>query len=60
MDGWTQFSELAQSTGVIALLVLTLWMLVGGIIYYAIATGTTSMKEEVKFKMTEDDKPVNQ
>lgn len=59
MDGWTQFGELAQSTGFIFLLVLLLWILLGGIIYWAVWAGATSMKEDVKFKFVEDDKPVS-
>ncbi|HEY3363789.1 MAG TPA: hypothetical protein VGK74_01880 [Symbiobacteriaceae bacterium] len=58
MDGWMEFGDLAQSTGFIAFLVLLLWILIGGIIYWAVATGTTSLKEEVKYKVVEDDKPV--
>lgn len=55
---WTQFRELASSTGYIFLVIILLWCLLAGIIYWAFVSGTTSMQEEVKFKVVEDDKPV--
>lgn len=58
MDGWSQFQELASSTGYILLLVMLLWTLLAAIIYWAFVSGTTSMGENVKFKVVEDDKPV--
>lgn len=56
---WTQFYELAQSTGYVFFLVLMLWFLLGAILYWAIASGTTSMKEEIKLQFVEDDKPIS-
>jgi hypothetical protein len=58
MDNWTQFQELASSTGYILLLVMLLWTGLAVIIYWAFVSGTTSMGENVKFKVVEDDKPV--
>ncbi|HWI53801.1 MAG TPA: hypothetical protein VNT01_16810 [Symbiobacteriaceae bacterium] len=58
MWDWTQFRELASSTGYIFLVIILLWCLLAGIICWAFVSGTTSMKEEVKFKIVEDDKPV--
>jgi hypothetical protein len=58
MDGWSQFYELASSTGYILLVVMLLWTLLAVIIYWAFVSGTTSMDENVKFKVVEDDKPV--
>ncbi|HWI51713.1 MAG TPA: hypothetical protein VNT01_06195 [Symbiobacteriaceae bacterium] len=60
MTDWTQFRELASSTGYIFLVIILIWCLVAGIMYWAFVTGTTSMHEEVKFKIVEDDKPVAQ
>lgn len=57
---WTQYRELTQSTGYIFLVVILLWSLLAGIIYYAVSRGTASMKEEVKFRIVEDDKPIAQ
>ncbi|HLN65068.1 MAG TPA: hypothetical protein VK464_26400 [Symbiobacteriaceae bacterium] len=59
MGEWTEFRELASSTGYIFLVVILLWSLLAGIIYWAFVSGTTSMKEEVKFKVIEDDQPVS-
>lgn len=59
MDGWTQYQDLAPSTGYIFLLVIALWCLLAGIIYWAFTSGSTSMKEEIKFKFVEDDQPVS-
>ncbi len=59
MGEWTEFQELASSTGYIFLVVILLWSLLAGIIYWAFVSGTTSMKEEVKFKVLEDDRPVS-
>lgn len=59
MGEWTEFQELASSTGYIFLVVILLWSLLAGIIYWAFVSGTTSMKEEVKFKVLEDDQPVS-
>ncbi len=56
---WTRFEDLAQSTGWILLLVILLWSLMGGIIYWAFIRGATSMKEDVKYRFVEDDKPVS-
>lgn len=58
MDGWTQYQQLASSTGYIFFLVIALWSLLAGIIYWAFVSGSTSLKEEVKFKFVEDDHPV--
>lgn len=60
MGEWTEFRELASSTGYIFLVIILLWSLLAGIIYWAFVSGSTSMKEEVKFKVVEDDKPVMQ
>lgn len=57
---WTQFSDLAESTGFIFLAVLLLWTLMGFIIYWAIAVGATSMGEGAKYRMIEDDAPIPQ
>lgn len=56
---WTQFGELASSTGFILLLIMLLWTALAVIIYWAFVSGTTSMGESVKFKVVEDDKPVS-
>lgn len=56
---WTQFPELAQSTGFIFLMVILLWALLAVVIYWAFVSGTTSMGESVKFKVVEDDEPVS-
>jgi hypothetical protein len=55
---WREFGELAVSTGLILLAVIFLWMLLALVIYWAIRSGTTSMKEEVKYRIVEDDKPL--
>lgn len=55
---WTQFQELAPSTGYILLFMLLVWSLLAGVIYWAFVSGTTSMSEGVKFKVVEDDEPV--
>jgi hypothetical protein len=60
MGEWTQFSELASSTGFIFLMIILIWSVLAGIVYWAFAAGATSMKEEIKFKIVEDDKPVSQ
>lgn len=57
---WTEFADLAQSTGSIILAMLTLWTLMGLIIYWAVSRGAASMKEGVKFRMVADDEPVSQ
>lgn len=59
MGEWTTYSDLASSTGTIFLMVILLWSLLAVIIYWAFVSGSTSMKEEVKFKLLEDDKPVS-
>lgn len=56
---WTQFGELASSTGFILLLVVLLWAMLAGVIYWAFVSGATTMGEKVKFKVVEDDKPVS-
>lgn len=58
MGEWTQYRELYSSTGYIFLVMILIWSLLAGIIYWAFTRGATSMKEEVKFKVVEDDKPV--
>lgn len=60
MGEWTEFRELASSTGYIFLVIILIWSVLAGIIYWAFVSGSTSMKEEVKFKVVEDDKPVLQ
>jgi hypothetical protein len=55
---WTEFRELASSTGYIFLVMILIWSVLAGIIYWAFVSGSTSMQEEVKFKVVEDDKPV--
>lgn len=57
---WTEFADLAQSTGFLVLAMLTLWTLMGLIIYWAISRGAASMKENVKFRVVQDDEPVSQ
>ena len=56
---WTQFQELASSTGFILMLVISLWATLAVVIYWAYVSGATSMKESVKYKVLEDDKPVS-
>ncbi|MFZ5817019.1 MAG: hypothetical protein ACOY93_17285 [Bacillota bacterium] len=56
---WTQFQELASSTGFILMLVMLLWAVLAGIMYWAFVSGTTSMGEGAKFKVVEDDRPVS-
>lgn len=55
---WTKFPELASSTGYILLVVVLLWILLAGIIYWAFISGTTTLDEDVKFKVVEDDQPL--
>lgn len=55
---WTEFSELASSTGFILMLMLLVWATLAGVIYWAFASGTASMDESVKFRLLEDDKPI--
>jgi hypothetical protein len=57
---WTEFRELASSTGYIFLVIILIWTVLAGIMYWAFVSGSTSMQEEVKFKVVEDDKPVMQ
>lgn len=57
---WTQFPELASSTGYILLFTMLLWAMLAGVIYWAFTSGTTTLGEQVKFKVLEDDKPVSQ
>lgn len=57
---WTEYRELAQSTGFIMIFVISVWCLMAGIIYWAFVSGSTSMQEKVKFRWVEDDKPINQ
>lgn len=57
---WRQFSELGPSTGYIFLVVILLWVALALVIYWAFVSGTTSMGEEAKFKVVEDDRPVSQ
>jgi hypothetical protein len=59
MWNWTEFRELASSTGYVFLVIIILWCALAGIIYWAFVSGTTSMKEDVKYKVVEDDKPVS-
>ncbi|MFZ5826007.1 MAG: hypothetical protein ACOY94_17060 [Bacillota bacterium] len=56
---WTQFQELASSTGFILMLVILLWATLAVIIYWAYVSGATSMGENVKYKVVEDDEPVS-
>lgn len=56
---WTQFQELASSTGFILMLIVLLWAALAVVIYWAYISGATSMGESVKFKVVEDDKPVS-
>ncbi|HYF80884.1 MAG TPA: hypothetical protein VD973_27550 [Symbiobacteriaceae bacterium] len=60
MGEWTEFRELASSTGYIFLVIILIWTVLAGIMYWAFVSGSTSMQEEVKFKVVEDDKPVMQ
>lgn|GEM_PF-1526998 len=60
MLAWTRFADLAQSTGFIVMVMLTLWTLMGLVIYWAISRGAASMKENVKFRIVQDDEPVAQ
>jgi hypothetical protein len=60
MWDWTQFQEMASSTGFIFLMVILVWCVLAVIVYWAYTAGATSMKEEIKFKFVEDDKPVSQ
>lgn len=60
MGEWTEFRELASSTGYIFLVIILIWTVLAGIMYWAFVSGSTSMQEEVKFKVIEDDKPVTQ
>jgi hypothetical protein len=59
MWNWTEFRELAASTGYVFLVIIILWCALAAIIYWAFVSGTTSMKEDVKYKVVEDDKPVS-
>lgn len=42
------------------LAIVLVWCLLAGITYWALVSGSASMKEEVKYKVVEDDKPVSQ
>jgi len=55
---WTAWRDLLPSTGYIFLVVLLLWIMLGGIIYYAFVAGATSMKEDVKYRVVEHDPPI--
>lgn len=55
---WLRFEDLAQSTGLIFLIVVALWSMLVGLFYWAFARGAGSMGEDVKYKMVEDDRPV--
>ncbi len=57
---WTQFPELASSTGYILLFMMLIWIGLAVVMYWAFVSGTTSNDETVKFKIVEDDKPVAQ
>ena len=57
---YSEYQELAQSTGFIFIFVIAIWCLLAGIIYWAFVSGATSMQEKVKFRLVEDDKPVKQ
>jgi len=59
MVEWTAFRELASSTGYVFLVVILLWCLLAALIYWAFASGAASMKEDVKHRIVEDDKPVS-
>lgn len=54
-----QFSDLSQSTGAILLAILALWSIVASIICWALVSGATSMREDVKFKFVADDQPLS-
>lgn len=43
--------------GILVLAVLLVWCVLGGLVCWAWVSGSTSMKEDVKFKVVEDDKP---
>ena len=57
---WTQFSELASSTGYILMFMMLVWAILAVVIYWAFVSGSTSMGENVKFKVIEDDDPISQ
>jgi len=56
---WTQFPELASSTGYILLFTVLIWVGLACVMYWSYVSGTTSSSENVKFKIVEDDKPVS-
>jgi len=56
---WTRFVDLAPSSGVLLLFILAVWALIALVMYWAFASGTTSMGEGVKFKYVKDDDPVS-
>jgi polyferredoxin len=55
---WTEFYELASSTGFILLFMLLVWAVLAGAIYWSYVSGSGSMGEAVKFRLLEDDEPV--
>lgn len=55
---WTEFSELASSTGFILMLMLLVWAMLAAVIYWAFVSGAASMGESVKFRLLEDDEPI--
>jgi len=55
---WTRFSDLNVSSGFLLLIVLVLWALLAVVMYWAFASGSASMKEDVKYKYVEDDQPI--
>ena len=56
---WTEFPELASSTGFILMFMVLVWAVLAGVIYWAFISGSTTMGESVKFKMIEDDEPIS-
>lgn len=54
----SSFAEIAQSTGILLLVMLIIWALIALLMYWAHASGAASLSEEVKYQMVEDDEPI--
>lgn len=57
---WTQFSELASSTGYLLMFMVLVWVALAVVFYWSFVSGSSSMREDVKFGILEDDEPISQ
>jgi len=56
---WTRFADLAPSNVLLLLVVLLIWALIIGGMFWAFRSGSASMGEDVKWKYVKDDEPVS-